>query len=138
MKNEFIYPLRVYIEDTDCTGVVYHANYLHFMERARSEWFEALDLGIAWMKERDRQFLIHSLNIQYLNPARAHEQIEVVTSIKEMRAASIIFAQHLHLRSMPDKILCKAEVKIVCVDFSMHPRAIPHSPIFDAIRRTLS
>lgn len=138
MKNEFIYPLRVYIEDTDCTGVVYHANYLHFMERARSEWFEALGLGISWMKERDRQFLIHSLNIQYLSPSRAHEQIEVVTSIKEMRAASIIFAQHLHLSGSPSKILCKAEVKIVCVDFSMRPRAIPHTPIFDAIRRTLS
>lgn len=138
MNNEFIYPLRIHIEDTDCTGLVYHANYLNFMERARSEWIDELGIGVSWQKENGLFFVLHSANIQFLKPARVHERVEVVSRIKSIRQASIIFDQCLRLSSMPDKILCKAEIKVACVDFNLQPRALPPAPIFKSIRRILT
>lgn len=138
MQNKFVYPLRIHIEDTDCSGVVYHSKYINFMERARSEWLEEQGLGVSWIKQQERQFLVHSVNIEFIKPARVHELVVVVTSVKEMRSASVVFAQHLHFTDMPDKILCKAEIKIVCVDFNLRPQAIPKTPFFEAIRRTLT
>ncbi len=124
---EFVYPLRVHIEDTDCTGLVFHANYFNFMERARSEWIENLGMGIAWQKEHELLFVIHSAAIQFLKPARVHEYVEVVSVIKTLKPASIIFAQHLRLAGQPDKILCKAEIKVVCVDKNIQPAALPET-----------
>lgn len=130
MKNEFIYPLRIYFDDTDATGVVYHANYLKFMERARSEWMEQVQYGTNWRDKEDILFLIHSVEIRFLKPAHVHEQVEVVTKIKEVRGASIIFDQHLRLSDATDKILCKAEIRVVCVGRDRRPRALPDSAIF--------
>ncbi|VVC75296.1 Acyl-CoA thioester hydrolase YbgC [Aquicella siphonis] len=138
MMNEHFYPLRVHFEDTDCTGVVYHANYLKFMERARSEWIDSLGIGADWRESAGVHFLVHSLRIQFMQPARLHDRIEVVSRILSVRAASIIFDQCLRLDSMPDKILCRAEIKIACVDKDMLPRAIPEAPILESIRRSLS
>src|SRR5437868_4962695 len=106
MKNEYLYPVRVHIEDTDCTGAVYHANYLKFMERARSEWIDELGFGFMEAREHQRQFVVHSLTIQYLKPACVHDQLEVVTVIRELGRASMTFDQHLRLREMPDTVLC--------------------------------
>jgi acyl-CoA thioester hydrolase len=123
--NKFIYPLRVHIEDTDFAGVVYHSNYLNFMERARSEWLEEIGLGIIWQREHKIYFPVHSVYIEYIKPARLHEKVEVVSSIRELRRASIVFDQCLRLTDSPDKMLSKAEVRIACTDETMRPRAIP-------------
>lgn len=125
VTTEFVYPLRIHIEDTDLTGLVFHPNYLNFMERARSEWIETLGMGIAWQRNHQIQFVIHSATMQFLKPARVHEYVEVVTTIKNLRPASIIFAQHLRLAGKPDKILCKAEITVVCVDMTIRPKALP-------------
>lgn len=138
MMNEHLYPLRIHFEDTDCTGVVYHANYLKFMERARSEWIDSLGIGSDWRESTGIHFLVHSLNIQFIRPARLHDRLEVVSSIQSFRQASIVFDQRLRSDGLPDKILCKAEIKIVCVGKDMLPRAIPEAPILDSIRRSLS
>jgi tol-pal system-associated acyl-CoA thioesterase len=138
MINEFIYPLRIHIEDTDFTGLVYHANYLNFMERARSEWLEKLGYGITWQREQELYFLVHSLQMTFLKPARLHELVEVVTRVKEARAASIIFDQYLRSAQSNDKILCKAEIKIACVDDSMRPRRLPKACLLETIWRTLT
>lgn len=127
MKNEFIYPLRIHIEDTDFGGVVYHSNYLNFMERARSEWMDELGLGIDWQRNHHIYFVVHAINIEYLKPGRLHEKVEVVTSIKDLRKTSVIFDQHLRLAGSPDKMLCKAEVRIVSVGENMRPCAIPET-----------
>lgn len=128
MKSIFIYPLRVHIEDTDYAGVVYHANYLKFMERARSEWAEEVGMGIKWQQEEQIYFPVHSLTIQYLKPIRLTDQVEVVTAIKAVRKASLIYEQYLRLANAPDNIICKAEVKVVCVDAAMRPRGLPDHP----------
>lgn len=127
MQNQFIYPLRVHIEDTDVTGVAYHGSYLNFLERARSEWLIQLGMGINWQRENGIVFVVHSLSIQYLKPAKIHEQVEVVSSINNVRSASCVFDQYVRLAANPDQILCKAEVKVACVDNEMRVAPIPSS-----------
>lgn len=138
MINEFIYPLRVHIEDTDFSGVVYHSNYLNFMERARSEWAEKLGFGLAWCKQNHILFVVRSAKIDYLKPTRLHEHIEVVSRIKSIRPASIIYDQHLRLAGVEDTILCKAEIKIACVDVDMRPCALPPSFSLETMRRIVT
>lgn len=125
MTPEFIYPLRIHIEDTDCTGTVYHANYLNFFERARSEWIIQLGMGIEWQREHGIIFLMRSINIEFLKPATVHEEVEVVSIIKEKRKASMIFEQCLRSAQDPAKLFCKAEITIACVDTNLRPCAIP-------------
>lgn len=123
--NQFVYPLRVHIEDTDFAGVVYHSNYLNYLERARSEWMDSIGLGITWQRDHKIYFPVHSIYIEYIKPARLHEKVEVVTTIKELRRASIVFDQYLRLTGSPDKMLSKAEVRVACTDENMRPRSIP-------------
>lgn len=138
MTNQFIYPLRVHIEDVDFAGVVYHSNYLNYMERARSEWAEEMGMGITWQREHQIYFPVHTANLVFVKPARLHEKVEVVTTIKAIRSASIVYDQYLRLAGVSDKILFKAEIKIACVDYDMRPRPIPEIPTLDTIRRALT
>ena len=93
-SNEFSLPVRVYYEDTDAGGVVYHANYLRFMERARTEWLRALGF------EQDRLaqelgivFVLASLDIQSRKPARFNDALSVTSSISTVGRVSILFKQ---------------------------------------------
>jgi tol-pal system-associated acyl-CoA thioesterase len=138
IKNEFIYPLKIQIEDTDFTGIVYHSNYLKFMERARSEWLEQMDCGMQWQREHQIMFVVYSANQVFLKPAYVHDQVEVVTKIISMSPASITFDQHLRLANTTDKILCKAEIKIACINPDLRPRTLPESTLLTTIRRILT
>lgn len=122
---QFIFPLRVYIEDTDLGGIVYHANYLKFFERARSEWAEHLGFGIKWQQENGILFPVRYAKIDYLKPAKVLQECEVVSKIINVRSASIIYDQYLRLAGTTDNILCKAEIKIACVDTHLRPRGLP-------------
>src|SRR5690348_3138801 len=93
--TSFVFPLRVYIEDTDYVGIVYHANYLKYFERARSEWAELLGFGIDWQRTNNRFLAMRYVNVDFLKPARLHEKVEVVTCIKDVRSASVIYEQYL-------------------------------------------
>ncbi len=121
----FIYPLRIYIEDTDYGGIVYHANYLKFFERARSEWAEQIGWGMEWQKSQQLAFVIRSATLDFLKPARLHEKVEVVTRIQEIKAVSMVFDQHLRRLDSSDIILCKAVIKVVCVDANLRPHVLP-------------
>lgn len=123
--EEFIYPLRIYFDDTDALGTVYHANYLKFMERARSEWMEQVGYGLAWQRKHNIGFVIHSVQMQFLRPGRLHDQVEVISKIANLRRASMVYEQHLRLKDQPDKILCTADVKIACIDNKMRPCPLP-------------
>lgn len=126
MTTVFVWPLRVYWEDTDASGVVYHANYLRWFERARTEWLRAkghdqesmrTQLGIA--------FTVASLEIRYLKPARLDDALEVQLEVPEARRASLGFRQRL-LRTGTGEILSEASVRVGCVDAAtFRPRALP-------------
>lgn len=136
--NEFIYPMRIHIEDTDFTGLVYHSNYFNFMERARSEWFAQLGLGISWQNEHHLTFVVHSAQIKFISPARLHDQVEVVSVITQMRSASIVFEQQLRLAQPDHRILCKAEIKLACLGADMRPVPYPHVSVLETIRRSIT
>lgn len=124
MNRIFRFPVRVYYEDTDAGGVVYHANYLRFMERARSEWLTHLGLEHAGLaSDHQLLFVVRSVQCDYLRPARLADRLEVDLRIARMRRSSLVFVQHV-MRG--DECLCRGEVVVVSVNAtSFRPCGLP-------------
>ena len=117
-SNEFSLPVRVYYEDTDAGGVVYHANYLRFMERARTEWLRALGFEQDLLaQELGIVFVVASLDIQYRKPARFNDALSVTSSISTVGRVSILFKQEIWREGLNNsrELLTTASVKVVCV-----------------------
>ena len=121
----FVYPVRVYWEDTDAGGIVYYANYLKFMERARTEWLRALGCDQARLRARHRlQFVVSRANVEFRQPARFDERLDIGVRIVRMGRASVELAQDVC--RFGSELLCRADVRIGCVDIeSFRPRGIP-------------
>lgn len=125
-KLPFHWQVRVYYEDTDAGGVVYYANYLKFFERARTEMLR--DMGY----EQDRLladagiiFVVRSVQVDYLRPARFNEQLQVSAEISLVRPASLTFLQAI---TRADEVLCRGSIRIACLDAdSMRPKIIPEN-----------
>lgn len=125
MKN-FNWPVRVYYEDTDAGGVVFYANYLKFFERARTEMLRAMGF------EQDKLiategiiFVVRSVQVDYLSPARFNELLQVSAEVSEAKKASLTFKQ---LVTRGDNVLCKGVIRIACLDAqTMRPKAIPET-----------
>lgn len=122
--NCFEWPIRVYYEDTDSGGVVYHSNYLNFMERARTEWLRSLGF------EQDELianhqciFAVHSMNLNFRRPAKFNDLLLVQSHIIDVSGASFELEQKI-IRG--DELLCQAVVKIACLNANrFRPIAIP-------------
>ncbi|MBM4190302.1 MAG: tol-pal system-associated acyl-CoA thioesterase [Betaproteobacteria bacterium] len=122
--NEFVWPVRVYWEDTDAGGVVYYANYLKFLERARSEWLRTLGIHQRELAtQEDVLFVVRRVEVDYLKPARFEDALAVQSRITEMGRASLTMAQQIR---RGDEVLLSAQVKLACVSASaMRPAKIP-------------
>ncbi len=131
--SQFSIPIRVYIEDTDAGGIVYYANYLRFMERARTEWLRASGIELdVWQNEKRRLFVVRSVQIDYLAPARFNDQLTVTASLKTMRSASVVCEQSV-MRG--ETLLTSSTIGLVCVNAdSLAACAIPNE-IREAISR---
>ncbi len=118
------WPVRVYYEDTDAGGVVYYANYLKFMERARSEWLRALGVEQDLLRaETGALLMVHSLNLRYVSPARFNQQLSVTVEVNQLGRAKVNFRQCV---MCDDVLLCQGEVTIACVnEKSGKPMAFP-------------
>ncbi|MGD7035758.1 tol-pal system-associated acyl-CoA thioesterase [Methylotuvimicrobium buryatense] len=120
----FNWPVRIYYEDTDAGGVVFYANYLKFFERARTEMLRSM--GFEQDRLIDEQgiiFVVRSVQIDYLMPARFNEQINVSAIVTLAKKASLIFEQTITRGS---DVLCTGTVRIACLDSkNMRPKAIP-------------
>ena len=132
MEKDFTLPVRVYYEDTDAAGVVYHANYLKFMERGRSEWLNALGFQLDEVAEKyGVLFTAHRLEIDFIKPARLSNTLSVHTLVRQCRHASLIFFQEIRRQTTT---ICRATVKIACVDSArLRPKAIPEA-LLDQVR----
>ena len=117
-------PVRVYFQDTDAGGVVYHSNYLNFMERARTEWLRAHGYSNAGlMKEFGMVFVVRSIKLDYLKPALLDDSLEVTAQIKEIGRSRISLMQSI-MRGA--EVLTEAEVHLVCVSLaSFKPSSVP-------------
>jgi len=129
---QFSWPTRVYWEDTDAGGVVYHARYVAFMERARTEWMRALGYG----QERTRQdhglvFAVRSMRIDFLKPARLDDALAVAVVLRQCRRASMVFEQRI---VRDDELLLTAEVRIAALDAdTFRPRGLEEA-LYDRMK----
>ena len=113
-EQPFSWPIRVYYEDTDCGGVVYYANYLKFLERARTEWLRTLGFGQRELAARDGVvFVVRSLAIEYLKPSLIDDNLRVTVELAKVGASLMVVAQRVIFE---DEVRVSAEVRLACVD----------------------
>lgn len=126
MNQDTIYQhnVRVYTEDVDYMGIVYHANYLCYFERARTEMLRQNNLKLSDLLKSDTLFAISEIALRYLAPARLDDLLTITTVMSKVGACSFIFNQEM--KNQHDKILCKAELKVVCVDGNLKPKRFPN------------
>ena len=122
--DAFTHPLRVYWEDTDAGGVVYHAQYVAFLERARSQWLQALGHSQQQlMQHDDLVFAVRAMQLDFRKPARLDDALTVGVALRQCRAASLVFAQWI---DRDGERLLDAQVKVAALSArSFRPRAIP-------------
>lgn len=120
----FSFPIRVYYEDTDAGGVVYHSQYLNFMERARTEWLRHFGFEQTWLKnELGVIFVVTQAEIKFRKPARFDDLLEIQCHPNKIHFSSIEFSQHIVRES---QTLIEATIKIACVDaHTFKPVTIP-------------
>ncbi|CAM4388517.1 tol-pal system-associated acyl-CoA thioesterase [Bordetella muralis] len=123
-STEATFNIRVYYEDTDAGGVVFYANYLKFLERARTEWLR--DLGVqqsALVADESRMFVVHSLDMSYRKPARLDDLITIRSRVTRVGRASIHFDQRAE---RDGELLAHGNIQICCVDaVHLRPAALP-------------
>lgn len=125
LTNTHHFDIRVYAEDTDLMGIVYHANYLCFFERARTEMIRKSGLSLTTLATYDCHFAINDVQLRYLRPARLDDLLTITTKIDSKKSCSVVFKQVMH--NQHDKILCEALIKVVCIDNEMKPRRMPEN-----------
>ena len=120
----FSFPIRVYWEDTDAGGVVYHGSYVRFLERARTEWLRAGGVGQQDLRAAEDVVLaIRDMTLDFRSPARLDDELQVSVVMTERRAASLVVAQEI---SRGDRVLVAAVVRVACLTAStFRPRPLP-------------
>ena len=112
----FNWPTRVYYEDTDSGGVVYYANYLKFMERARTEFLRHMGFEQDQLIEQENiVFAVRSVQCDYKSPARFNDELIVTADLIELKKASMLFEQKIYRSNQQDKILCHGQNHIACL-----------------------
>jgi acyl-CoA thioester hydrolase len=118
--REHVLPVRIYYEDTDFTGVVYHANYLRFFERGRSDALRAAGVSHTALLEGDRPtaFTIVRVVIDFRRPARIDDALDVCTLYEQIRGPRLFIRQHIR---RGEETICEAMVEAACIDLSGRP-----------------
>ena len=136
MTAPFVFPIRIYWEDTDAGGIVFYANYLKFFERARTEWLRSLKIQQQLLKEESGgMFVVSETHIKYFSPARLDDLLEVTAQTVESGRASLVLAQQAWLTVDGErKLLAEGSIRIGWVDSStMKPGRIP-AAILEALQ----
>ena len=121
----FTLPVRVYFQDTDAGGVVYHASYLNFMERVRTEWMRSFGFSNAGlMKELGVVFVVRSLKLDYLKPALLDDLLTVGVQLKEIGRSRVTLYQSM-MRG--EEVLAEAEIHLVSISLdTFKPISVPN------------
>ncbi|MBX9636315.1 MAG: tol-pal system-associated acyl-CoA thioesterase [Nitrosomonas sp.] len=124
LNDNFSLPVRVYYQDTDAGGVVYHSTYLNFMERARYEWLRALGFNVHSMVEvHNMLFMVRSLEVEYLKPAILDNLLYVSVAVTEVGRSRIALFQEIICNHVK---LVSATIQVVCVGAdTLRPVRIP-------------
>ncbi len=123
----FQFPIRIYREDTDAGGIVFYANYLKFMERARTEWLRSLGIGQQALREQSGgMFVVSETQLKYHRPARLDDELLVTAELRQTGAASATIAQRVLSKDEPTLLLCEGTIRIGWVDAAtLRPSRIP-------------
>ena len=131
--NEFNWQIRVYYEDTDAAGVVFYANYLRYLERARTEWLRQAGFEHKLLENKHGVlFAVKDLSIHYKKPAQLDDLLTVTSHLLKKRGASLIFQQVI--TNEQDDVLIEAEVKIAC----LNSKTLVATPIPEALTMELT
>jgi acyl-CoA thioester hydrolase len=124
LMRPFSWPVRVYYEDTDHAGVVYYANYLRYFERARTEWLRTLGIEQPELAAQHQViFVVRSIAVEYLQPARFNEVLDVGVELEHVGASQITMSQRA---CRGDAILAEARVRLACIGLPhMRPTRMP-------------
>lgn len=127
------WPIRVYYENTDAGGVVYHADYLAFYERARTEMLRKLGFSQQVLLQQQRAFVVRRMNIEYIAPAYLDDELLVVSYVSEKTAASLTFKQQIY-RQEPYQLINEAQSLIVFIDKQkMKPIVLPTNLVMELV-----
>ncbi|VAW81224.1 Tol-Pal system-associated acyl-CoA thioesterase [hydrothermal vent metagenome] len=126
--SQFYWPVRIYYEDTDSGGVVYYANYLKFMERARTEYLRSLGFEQDRLRlEQGVLFAVRSVQVDYRQPAWFNDALEISAQVNTVRRTSLIFNQRI-MRCEAGDLVCEGQIRIACVDAgTFKPSPIPET-----------
>jgi acyl-CoA thioester hydrolase len=128
MSSKFIWPVRVYYEDTDAGGVVYHANYLRYMERARNEWLRDMGHPVEKIVAQEKKlFVIRSAEMKFLRPAKLSDELRVSAEVVLSKKASMQLRQEVRRGAgESEELLVSAVVELAMVDSeSFRPVRLP-------------
>ena len=118
MSVKFAWPVRVYYEDTDAGGVVYHANYLRYMERARNEWLRDMGHPVEQIVEQEKKlFVVRSLEMKFVRPAKLSDELSVSAEVVLAKKASMQLKQEVHRKAGESSdLLVSAMIELAMVD----------------------
>ncbi|MEN9776143.1 MAG: hypothetical protein RL322_3213 [Pseudomonadota bacterium] len=138
MPPGFTQQIRIYFEDTDAGGIVYHASWLRFFERCRTDWLRSLGVSQAeWARESGLGFVVRDLQIEYLRPGRLDDLIQIDLAVAELRKASIQLNHRAYLPGQDDPLVT-ARVRVAVVNHQTgRARALP-AFLHDRIRTTFA
>lgn len=129
-------PVRVYYEDTDFTGLVYHGNYVRFFERGRSDCLRLMGIGHAELLDGDQPtaFVVTKMELAFLKPARIDDELVVRTRYESVRGPRLLISQTI---TRDEEVLCRAEVEVVCIHMDGRPRR-PTKALVEKVRPWLA
>ena len=122
MSTHHFGPVRVYYEDTDMAGIVYYANYLKYIERARSEWVRELGIDQNELRDAGVVFVVRRVEAEYYLPGRFDDTLDVYTHIDQARGARLVVLQEV---KRADELLFSARVTVTCVDLEGRVTRLP-------------
>lgn len=126
-REVFELPIRVYIEDTDAGGIVFHAKYLHYMERARTEWVRSQGVGLRAGLEDNISYVVQRMNLHYRVPAKLDDQVLATAEPIASSRVWMMFRQQV-VRAIDRQLLCEAEVRVACIALDTgRPRRLPEN-----------
>ena len=125
LSNGFVLPVRVYIEDTDAGGVVFHANYLNYMERARTEWLRSHGISLRGGMEKNMSYVVQRMELYYRAPAKLDDMLEIRAVPLAFGRVWMKFREQV-VRQSDQKLLCEATVTVACVTLDTgRPQRLP-------------
>ena len=123
-----IMEVKIYYEDTDCGGVVYYANYLRYMERARTEYLASRGYSVKKLMDEGTIFMVLRAEIDYKSPARYGDIIEIETWVRDVTRATMVF-EHIMREKSSRRVFVECRAKVVFVDPNAKPKRLPHEYI---------